>query len=117
MLAWARAYIDNIIILDKDNQRAHDLKLTTILFNLQNRGFAVHAKKSKIISDNLKFLCMHINENEIQLCVKEGTFDRLKKCKYWIARDIQRTIRILKWFRRFIPFYSTVIKPIQQPLK
>lgn len=95
MLAWARASIDDLIIVDKDNQRAYDMKLTTILYNLQLQGFAVHTKKSKIINDHLKFLGMHVDKEGSKLFVKEGIFSRLKQRKHRVAKDIQKTIRIL----------------------
>lgn len=117
MLLWGRPFIDDLIIAEKENQRAHDMKLTTILHNLQRRGFAVNATKSTILGESLEFLGMTIDQHGIKPYIKEGVFNRLKTTKHRTAKDLQRTIGTLNWFRRFIPAYSSLTCLLQQSLK
>lgn len=71
MITQARPYIDDLIAADNTNQKAHDMKLTTILYNVRKRGFVVHVKNSIIMNDKLKFLRIHIDKSGIKPYVKE----------------------------------------------
>jgi len=65
-LEFVRAYIDDLIILTKNNQDNHLNQLRTVFSRLRDAGLKVHAKKSFFGRSELEYLGYWITREGVQ---------------------------------------------------
>ena len=88
-----RGYIDDISGGTENNQRLHDLLLSTVLFNFYKRGFRFHADKAQLLADRVRLVGCYVDATGITPSPKPGLFEALKRRNHSNIKAVQKTLR------------------------
>jgi Reverse transcriptase (RNA-dependent DNA polymerase) len=69
-LEFARAYIDDLLVVSKRNFETHMLHLEQVLIKLSYAGLKINASKSYFCCDELEYLGYLINCNGVRPTLK-----------------------------------------------
>lgn len=108
-------YLDDICIATHDLNE-HLKVLTEVLQLLKEAGLELNMKKCKFAFQELDYLGYKVNENGIRPNDEHieaiRTYPMPKNTK-----DIQRCIGLFSYFRRFVPNFSRMARPLTEQLK
>ena len=110
-------YLDDIAGGDSENQRRHDMILTTILSIFHKRGYTFHALKAQLLARRLHLMGLSVNGEGVQPDPAKGIFDILLQRKHRSLNDLQKTAGALVWHKMFVPNFSYGIRNLLQLLK
>lgn len=108
-------YIDDILIYGKD-EKDHDNNLHKVLTRLRENGFKVNGKKCHFRQNTIECLGHIISENGIS--PNPSKIDSLKDKKQpRNVKEVQSFIGLCSYYRRFVPNFSKIAKPIINLIK
>jgi ribosome-interacting GTPase 1 len=95
------AYLDDILI-STDKGRGHHLRqVRKVLKKLEEKGFKINMKKTKITVPEVEFLGAVINREGIQMDP-----NKIKVVKAWpeskIVKEVQGFLGLINYYRRFV---------------
>ena len=109
-------YLDDAVIRGGENTKEHMMQFCTIAYNIHQRGLKYEADKAQILCNFLSFLGFVATPDGIHPPNTLDVFLLLMGRKHATLKAIQRTMGTLQWFRRFVPNFSYVVRPIQTQL-
>ena len=107
-----KIYMDDAVFRGADNLKMHIMQFCTTAYNDWRRGLRYEAKKAQVACEKLEFLGFAATGEGIMPSPKPNIFKRLLDRKHNCLKALQRTVGTLQWFRRFVPAFSYVIRPI-----
>ncbi len=109
------AYVDDIIIFS-DNMEQHTQHLELILKRLKKFKLAVKLEKCAFVKDSVSFLGYTFSSNGVTPSDKklEEIYNAPTPTN---VKHIKSFLGLCSFFRRFIPNYTDIIKPLQSLLK
>jgi hypothetical protein len=111
-IPFGKNFIDDFFVWENSNMRRHNLMLCTTLVNAAERGFAFHAEKAQVLMKEATMVGLKASGAGCRPSYTDGVFDSLKRRMHLKLSEIQSTVGTLQWFRRFVPNFSYVIKPL-----
>ena len=109
-------YVDDAVVKGGDNLKEHVMHVCTVAYNITKRGMKYEATKAQVICDKLTFLGFEATAEGIRPPDTFNVFQVLLTRRHNTLKALQRTMGTLQWFRRFVPNFSYVVKPIQRQL-
>ena len=107
-------YLDDIIIFSRTIDEHKD-RLRQVLDRLTSHGFKLKPSKCKLLQTKIKYLGHVISENGI-----ETDPDKIETIKNWPqpkrVRDVRSFLGFASYYRKFIPGFSQVAKPLHELL-
>ena len=94
-----------------------DLILTTILYNVNRRGFRFHALKAQLLADQIRLVGCFVDEKGVTPSPNKGLFEALKKRDHKNIKAVQKTLGSLQWFSIFMPNFSYTLRHLTRLLK
>src|SRR5436190_2760226 len=111
----ALPYIDDLIIPAKNEKEAVE-RLRLVLQRAEEYGLEINKKKCQLLKRRIEFLG-HIIENEKLYPSSEKTKAVLKFPELQTLKHIQSFLGLSGFFRKFIPQYSTIARPLSDLLR
>ena len=105
-------YIDDIIVHTKDLDHHRQL-VRQVLQKLRKNGLYVREKKCEFEKDEITFLGHILSKGQIRHSPKKCAGLRdwpLPHCK----KDVERFLGLTNYYRRFIPGYATIARPLDK---
>ena len=96
-LEFARAYLDDLLVISKNSFEEHLAHLEKVFTRLQEAGLKVNVTKSHFCTDELEYLGYIINHKRIQ--------PSMKKVEGMLNIAIPKTRKELRWFIGMINYY------------
>ena len=112
-----KIYMDDAVFRGSGNLKLHIMQFCTTAFNDWRRGLRYEPKKAQVACETLQFLGFAATGEGIMPSPKPNIFQKMLDRKHNCLKAIQRTVGSLQWFRRFVPAFSYMIKPILHQLK
>jgi putative transposase len=112
---WALAYLDDVIVGGR-TKREHDQRLDNVLANLFRRGFQIKSSKSQILGTHVQILGVESSIEGIRPQVGPSTFARVFR-PHRTLRDLQRTLGLFNYVRKFVPDYTNRVHQVNALLK
>jgi len=108
-------YVDDLIVPAKDEQEALD-RLKIVLETSSAYGLQLNLKKCQLIKKTIEFLGYVVEEGKIYPLPEKikavANYPEPKELK-----DIQSFLGLSGYFRKFIPLYSVIAKPLSDLLQ
>jgi hypothetical protein len=105
-------YLDDVIIHSPTAEQ-HEKDLATVLALLKKHNLLLNAKKCTLFTPEVKYLGHIINKDGIK--VDPG---KTNKVQEWpipkTLKELQSVLGLCNYFRRFIPKYSEIARPLTQ---
>lgn len=111
----ALPYIDDLIIPAKNEDEAIE-RLKLVLKRAGEYGLEINKKKCKLLERRIEFLG-HVIEDEKLYSSPEKTKAVLKFPEPKTVKQVQSFLGLTGYFRKFIPHYSRIAKPLTDLLK
>ena len=107
-------YLDDIIIFSQTIEE-HKERLKQVLDRLTDHGFKLKPSKCKLLQNRIKYLGHVISEEGI-----ETDPDKTETVKNWPrpkrVRDVRAFLGFASYYRKFIPGFSQIAKPLHELL-
>ena len=107
-----KIYMDDAVFRGGSNLKLHIMQFCTTAYNDYRRGLRYEAKKAQVACERLQFLGFSATGEGIMPSPKPNIFQKLLDRRHDSLKALQRTVGTLQWFRRFVPAFSYIIKPI-----
>ena len=110
-LEFARAYLDNLLLITKGNFDKHLEALETALTRLSEAGLRINASKSSFCKAELEYLGYWNTQNGIRPVTKK--IEAIQKLKTpTCVRQLQRFIGMINYYRDIWPQRSHILAPL-----
>jgi hypothetical protein len=110
-LEFARAYIDDLLIITNDNFQTHLQHLEKVLIKLTEAGLKVNITKSDLAKSELKYLGFWITRGGIKpLSKKVEAINNLSSPK--TRRELRKFIGLVNYYRDLWPKRSETLAPL-----
>ena len=108
-------YLDDVVIYST-SIREHEIKFNRLMDRLRKAKLQLQSDKCEFLRHEVKYLGHVTSENGVKPDLKkieaDSNFPRPKKSK-----NIKQFLGLAGYYRRFIPNFSKVVKPLTQLLK
>ena len=108
-------YLDDIIIASKDLHN-HLRILSAVLQTIRKNGLELKLEKCMFVHDELDYLGYHVSSKGIR-----PSNYHIKAIENYPqpsnSKEVQRCLGLFSYFRRFVPSFSTIAKPLSSLLK
>ena len=109
-LEFARAYLDDLLLITKGNFDKHLEALEIALTRLSEAGLRINASKSSFCKAELEYLGYWITQNGIRPVTKK--IEAIQKLKTpTCVRQLQKFIGMINYYRDIWPQRSHILAP------
>ena len=108
-------YLDDIIIVIQ-NFDDHFEYLNLLLDKIKEENLKIELNKCGFDCSEIKYLCFNVNKKGLQID-NHQIQPILEFLKPKNIKQLQRLIGMVSWYRRFIPQFAEIIKPLNRLLK
>ena len=109
--AFARAYINDVIIFSK-NQQKHLNHLKTVFEIFQKFNVSIKSSKTFFVYFSIRFLDQKMNF--LNFVTNENKFQIINKFKFSITfRQLKHYLNLIEWFRKYVKNYVKISKLLQ----
>lgn len=109
------AYMDDLIVPSIDSESGLD-RLRTVLDTAANAGLIINWKKCRFLQSRVEFLG-HIIESGTVRPSEEKTAAVMRFSEPKSVKQLQSFLGLSGYFRKFIPHYSIIVRPLTNLLK
>jgi RNase H-like domain found in reverse transcriptase/Reverse transcriptase (RNA-dependent DNA polymerase) len=108
--SFVLAYLDDILVFS-NSEKEHEQHLTLVLQTLQKADLRIKPSKCSFFKKSVPFLGFHLGQGNLSM-----NSDKVESIKDWEpptnVKSLQRFLRFINFYRRFIPNLSKISQPL-----